>query len=80
MISFKYQKFCEIFLNCLEKKNLFPDNNYYKNIHDYIIFFYNDKEKINDFIKEILLIVFDGKNPDCLVYFFNQLNRKKKNI
>ena len=78
MILFNYQKFDEIFLQCLEKKIVFPDNNYYKNIHDYIAFFYNNKDKIKDFIKEILLIAFDGKNPDCLEYSFNQLKRKKE--
>ena len=80
MILYNYQMFCEIFLNNLEKKIVFPNNNYYKNIHDYIIFFNTNKDKIKDFIKEILLIVFDGKNPDCLEYYFNQLNRKKNNI
>ena len=71
-------KFCENFRKCLVSKKLFNEN-YYNNICAYIDFFYKDKEKIIEFIKEILFIIYDGKNPDCLEFYFNQLI-KKKNI
>ena len=80
MILFNCKSFCEIFLKCLEKKIAFPDNNYFINISDYISIFCNNKDKIRGFIKEIVSIAFEGKNPDCLEYYFNQLKRKKNNV
>ena len=77
-ILLNYETFSKYFANCLNSSGLFSDKEYINNIYNYILFFYKDKDKVIGFIKEILLIVYDNKNIDCLSYYFNQLNRKKK--
>lgn len=71
-----FEIFAKYFIACLKSSVLLSDKEYV-NINNYIILFCKDKDKIIGFIKEILLIAYDKKNPDCLDYYFNQLNRKK---
>ena len=78
---FNSEKFCENLKQCFEVKGLFckeiKENNY-KNIHDYIELFKRDKEQITSLIIDILSIILEGKDPDCLEYYYNQLKRKKE--
>ena len=81
IMLFDCDRFYGNFERCLEMKGIFSEEikvNNYKNIHDYIFLYKCDKSKINTFINEILLIIYEGKNNDCLNYYFNQLIRKKK--
>ena len=72
IILFDCDKFYEYFEQCLEMKGIFNQykkENNFKNIHDYIFLYKDDKSAIYTFINEILLIVYEGKSPDCLEYF-----------
>ena len=76
IIKSKYQIFNDIFCELLKIRKLFT-NDYIINIYNYITFFNNDKDSIIQFINEIFSIFYEKKNPDCLEFYFNRLNRKK---
>ena len=76
IIKFNLGVFNTVFKQCILSTKIFNDT-YINNICNYISFYYNDKDKINNFFNNVLSIVYDKKEPDSLEFYFNQLNRKR---
>ena len=78
IISFNSGAFNTIFKQCISSTQKYNDT-YINNICNYISFYCNNKDKIKNFITDILSTFYDKKEPDSLEFYFNQL-KKKRNI
>ena len=68
--------FSSLFSKLLRSIEIFNDL-YINNIQKYIQIYYNNKSNIIDFFNEIVTIIINKKEPDCLEFYFNRLNFKK---
>ena len=76
LINFDIELFIDAFYNLLASAQIF-NKNYIINIIKYIRVYYQNKEKIVDIFLEIINIVTNKKQVDCLEYYFNRLNIKR---
>lgn len=76
MIIFDPNLYIFLFSQLLISTKMF-DEMYINNINKYLQLYYQNKSDIIDFIRDIIYIILNKKENDCLLFYFNRLNTKK---
>ena len=76
MIIFEPNLYIFLFSQLLISTKMF-DEMYINNINKYLQLYYQNKSDIIDFIRDIIYIILNKKENDCLLFYFNRLNTKK---